>query len=263
MPDGLNHPPELAPPNPLLLLAEGRALLEVGLGLATAPLFRLAPRGDGHPVLVLPGFMASDRSTGHLRDVLTKLGHAAEGWDLGRNTGGIARLRELLFARLDALAQKTGRRVSLVGWSLGGVLARDLALHRPAYIRQVITLGSPFSGDIGANNVRRLYEMVAGEPIRRRPDAAHVARLAGDLGMPATAIFSKTDGVVNWRTCVLTPGPQAENIEIRGASHMALGFNPAALWAVADRLAQGEGVFTRFAKGGPFGPAYGKEDGVV
>jgi hypothetical protein len=87
-------------------------------------------------------------------------------------------------------------------------------------------------------------------------DAA--ARLAADLGVPATAIYSRTDGIVNWRTCVLTPNHHAENIEILGASHMALGFNAAAVWAVADRLAQPEGAFHRFRRRGPFAAGYGK-----
>jgi len=244
-------------PSRLLLLAEARAVLEVGLGLATAPLMRLAPRGDGHAVLVLPGFMASDRSTSHLRDVLQRLGYAAHGWEMGRNLGVVANLRQALRARLALLQGESGRRVSLVGWSLGGVLARDLALAMPDKVRRVITLGSPFSGDLGASNVRNLYDAVAGDRVRVRPDAALLARLAGDLGVPATAIYSRTDGIVNWRTSVLTPNEHAENIEILGASHLALGFNPAAVWAVADRLAQGEGQFTKFRRSGPFAGAYG------
>jgi pimeloyl-ACP methyl ester carboxylesterase len=248
----------LAPPSTLLLLAETRALLEVGFGLATAPLLRLAAKGDGHAVLILPGFLASDRSTGHLRDVLGKLGHAALGWELGRNLGGIGRLRHTLQQRLTRLHHETGRRVSLVGWSLGGVLARDLALHMPDKVRRVITLGSPFNGDLSANNVHRLYEQLSGEQITVRPMLDAAARLAADLGVPATAIYSRTDGIVNWRTCVLTPNHHAENIEILGASHMALGFNAAAVWAVADRLAQPEGAFHRFRRRGPFAAGYGK-----
>jgi pimeloyl-ACP methyl ester carboxylesterase len=248
---------QMQAPSRLLLLAEARAILEVGLGLATAPLMRLAPRGDGHAVLVLPGFMASDRSTGHLRDVLQQLGYAAHGWELGRNVGVVPQLREALRARLAALQSENGRRVSLVGWSLGGVLARDLALAMPEKVRCVVTLGSPFSGDLGANNVQSLYSAVAQGQARVRPDAALRARLAGDLGVPATAIYSRTDGIVNWRTCVLTPNHHAENIEILGASHLALGFNPAAVWAVADRLAQKEGHFSKFRRRGPFAGAYG------
>ena len=248
----------LSPPSPLLLLAEGRALLEVGFGIVTAPAMRLAPKGDGHTVLVLPGFLASDRSTSHLRDVLARLGHQAVGWDLGRNLGGIGRLRQALQQRLTQLHHESNRRVSLVGWSLGGVLARDLAYHMPEKVRRVITLGSPFNGDISANNVRRLYEQLSGEQVKIRPTLEAAARLAGDIGVPATAIYTRTDGVVNWRTCVLTPGPHAENIEILGASHLALGFNAAAVWAVADRLAQAEGAFARFRRRGPFAAGYGE-----
>jgi pimeloyl-ACP methyl ester carboxylesterase len=248
---------DLRAPSKLLLLAEGRALFEIGFGLAVAPALRLAPKGDGHTVLVLPGFMASDRSTAHLRDVLKKLGHNATGWDMGRNLGGIGRMRQALQDKLAHLHKESGRAVSLVGWSLGGVLARDMALAMPAQVRQVITLGSPFNGDIGANNVKRLYETLAKEsiPARTKPDA--LTRLAGDLGVPASAIYSRTDGVVNWRTCLLTPNHHAENIEILGASHLALGFHPAALWAVADRLSQPEGQFKKFRRRGPFAGGYG------
>lgn len=251
---------KLKPPPRWLLLAETRALLEIGFGLATAPAMRLAPKGDGHAVLVLPGFMASDRSTGHLRDVLVQLGHAAVGWEMGRNFGGVARLRQALQARLTVLHAESGRRVSLVGWSLGGVLARDLALSMPDKVRRVVTLGSPFNGEVAANNVHRLYERMSGEQIEMPAHAPGFARLAGDLGVPATAIYSRGDGVVNWRTSILTPNHHAENIEILGASHLALGFNAAAVWAVADRLAQPEGSFARFRRRGPFAPGYGAID---
>ena len=257
MPEAELNEKDLRAPSKLLLLAEGRALFEIGFGLAVAPALRLAPKGDGHTVLVLPGFMASDRSTAHLRDVLKKLGHNAIGWDMGRNLGGVGRMRQALKDKLAHLHTESGRAVSLVGWSLGGVLARDMALASPGHVRQVITLGSPFNGDIGANNVKRLYETLAKEQIPARISPASLARLAGDLGVPATAIYSRTDGVVNWKTCLLTPNHHAENIEIIGASHMGLGFHPAALWAVADRLAQPEGHMQKFRRQGPFFGAFG------
>jgi len=247
----------LRAPSTLLLLAEGRALLEIGFGLAVSPALRFAPKGDGHTVLVLPGFMASDRSTKHLRETLAKIGHATTGWDMGRNLGGVARMRKALQAKLATLHAESGRAVSLVGWSLGGVLARDLALSMPNHVRQVITLGSPFNGDIGANNVKRLYETVSREEIPVRTSPESLARLAGDLGVPATAIYSRTDGIVNWRTCLLTPNHHADNIELIGASHMAMGFHPAAIWAVADRLAQPEGHRQKFRRRGPFAGAFG------
>jgi pimeloyl-ACP methyl ester carboxylesterase len=253
---GLNEK-TLRAPSALLLLAEGRALFEIGFGLAVAPALRQAPKGDGHTVLVLPGFMASDSSTAHLRDVMKKLGHNAIGWDMGRNLGGVARMRQTLKDKLAKLHQQSGRTISLVGWSLGGVLARDLALEMPGHVRQVITLGSPFNGDIGANNVKRLYEALSKEQIPTRASPETLARLAGDLGVPATAIYSRTDGVVNWRTCLLNPNHHAENIEIVGASHMGLGFHPAALWATADRLAQPEANREKFRRRGPFAGAFG------
>jgi len=166
-------------------------------------------------------------------------------------------LRLALLERLGVLHRESGRKVSLVGWSLGGVLARDLALRAPQHVRQVVTLGSPFNGDITANNVRRLFEAVSGQQLRSGPLPVAALRLAGDLGLPATAIYSRSDGVVNWRTCILHPNHHAENIEVLGASHMALGFNPAVVWAVADRLAQAEGQFVKFRRRGPFAPAFG------
>ncbi|MFO1115444.1 MAG: alpha/beta hydrolase [Beijerinckiaceae bacterium] len=243
------------PPSLLLMLAEARALQEYGASLALAPLLLTAPRGDGHPVLVLPGFLASDTSTQMLRRYLRALGYGAVGWELGRNIGGFYGMRDNLRSRLARLHNETRRKISLVGWSLGGVFARDLALAVPDAVRSVITLGSPFSGDVKATNASRLYEQVTGE---RHADAQpqHLRALAGDLGLPTTSIYSRTDGVVHWRTSLAKENDHTENIEILLASHTGLGFNAAALWAVADRLAQPEGTFAPFGRGGPFALAY-------
>src|SRR5208283_4532089 len=118
----------LKPPCKLLWLAESRLLLELGFSITAAPLLLAAPRGDGHPILVLPGFLASDVSTRPLREYLKFLGYEAHAWDLGRNYGGVERLHGALLARLDAIYQSSGRRVSVIGWSLGGVYARLLAV---------------------------------------------------------------------------------------------------------------------------------------
>ena len=245
----------LKPPSLLLLLAEGRAFWELGTSLALAPALLTAPRGDGHPVLVLPGFMAGDGSTFVLRRYLRLLGYDAHGWELGRNSGGFYRMREGLRRRFAQVHNAAGRKVSLVGWSLGGIFARDLALAMPEGVRSVITLGSPFMGDVGATNVRRLYETVTGE---RLGDARSedLRALAGPLPMPTTSIYTRSDGVVNWRNSVANASPRTENIEVILASHMGLGVNAAALWAIADRLAQADGDFKPFGRGGPFGLAY-------
>jgi hypothetical protein len=245
----------LKPPSKLLLLAECRAVGELALGLASLPALATAPRGDGHTVLVLPGFLTSDKSTEFLRGVLSHLGYNAVGWDMGRNTGGLYSRRAPLRDKLESLQRESGRRVSIVGWSLGGVYARDLALGAPEHVRRIVTLGTPFTGDLRANNVGRLYDHVSGEnPEHAQP--ADIAALAGDLPVPATSIYSRTDGIVHWRTSQVRPSAQAENIEVWGASHIGLGVNPAVVWAVADRLAQREGEFALFGRTGPFALAY-------
>src|SRR5579871_692329 len=130
-----------------LLLAEARGILEFNASLVLSPLLMRAPRGDGHPVLALPGFLASDLSMMPLRRYLGELGYDTHAWRMGRNTGGINRMRGALLDRLEEIHSATGRKVSVVGWSLGGVYARDLALRAPEMVRYVITLASPFAGD--------------------------------------------------------------------------------------------------------------------
>ena len=142
----------------------------------------------------------------------------------------------------------------MVGWSLGGVYARDLALQAPEMVRNVVTLGSPFANDIRATNATRLYEALSGEGVEDNSELR--TAIAGDLPVPTTSIYSRSDGVVNWHTCVLRPSTTAENIEVHLASHIGLGVNAAALWAVADRLAQPEGEFRQFDRSGPFAIAY-------
>jgi pimeloyl-ACP methyl ester carboxylesterase len=165
----------------------------------------------------------------------------------------------LLRDRLAAIHEATHRKVSLVGWSLGGVYARDLALHMPDAVRSVTTLGSPFANDISASSIRKLYETLSGETVAdARID--DIEALGGDLPVPATAIFTKSDGIVHWRTCLVKENARAENIEIVLASHTGLGVNPAALWAIADRLAQPEGTFKPFDRTGPFMLAYGRPE---
>ena len=251
--------PKLKPPSGAMVLAEARALIEWNACLMMAPVLMRAPRGDGHPVLVLPGFLAGDLSTSLLRRYLGRLGYEPHAWDLGRNFGGVYRMREQLRERLAFVHEKAKRKVSLVGWSLGGVYARDLALRMPEAVRSVITLGSPFANDVTASSIRKLYELLSGELIS---DARieDIQALAGDLPVPATSIFTKSDGIVHWRTCLLQENARAENIELVLASHAGLGVNAAALWVVADRLAQPEGTFRPFNRLGPFMLAYGRRE---
>lgn len=236
------------PPSPFWTLAEGRAFLELGAFYMTRPLLSHLPKGDGHAVQVLPGFMATNTSTVPLRRLLKKLGYDAHGWDSGRNV----RVDNALIARLEAqlkrLNDESGRKVSLVGWSLGGVLARELAKLHPDRVRLVISLGSPISDDRNHTNASRLFERLNG----KEPEAMRGGRFRG-LGeappVPTTSILTKTDGIVHWRGSVQKPtATPSENIEVY-ASHIGLGVNPSVMVAIADRLAQPEG------KWAPFKPA--------
>lgn len=232
-------------PSPLLTLIEGRAVLEFAALLASYPILRRLPRGDGHSVLVLPGLGASDRSTGPLRAFLKDRGYDAHGWSMGRNVGPRQGQREALADLLQGLREKSKRKVSLIGWSLGGIYAREISKRLPDSVRLVITLGSPFANP-GATAVRRIYEALRGEPITGAPD---FTRFRAAPPVPSTAIFSKSDGVVAWQSCLEPDGPQTENIEVEG-SHVGLGVNPVALYVVADRLAQAEDAWAPFDRKG-------------
>lgn len=249
-------------PDRRLAYAEGpRVFAEFAALMSTAPFLAQAPRGDGHPVLVMPGYGGSDRSTLVLRRFLGALGHSAQPWNLGRNQGpATPDLLVQLPARLRELFAASGeRRVSLVGWSLGGVYARLLAHLHPDQVRQVITLGSPFAGSPRSTTVYPLVRGMSDVPLEQLP-THHLRLLAGEPlpGIPSTAIFSKSDGIVPWQIASQRPTETAENIEVYG-SHVGLGFNPAVLYAVADRLANPEGEWRPFQRRGwklaVYGPA--------
>ena len=236
----------IKPPGPLLVALEARAPWEFGLGLAAYPLLAQTPKGDGHPVLVLPGLAAGDLSTLPLRQFLKERGYDAHGWDLGLNFGPRPGILESARHRLQQLYRASGRTVSLLGWSLGGVYARELAKLEPDKSRQVITLGTPFTGEPKATNAWRVFEFTSGTTLG---DAAMHRQIAEPPPVPTTSIFSRTDGVVAWQNSLETVTAIAENIEIQ-ASHVGMGVNPAALYAIADRLAQPEGRWRPFTREG-------------
>lgn len=245
-------------PSALLALTElPRALVELGSLSIAGPMLARAPKGDGHPVLVLPGFVASDASTAVLRRYLTQLGYDAHAWELGRNLGpkAIGKEGEKLVQRLRAVHGLTGEKVSLVGWSLGGVMARLLARRAPDAVRQVITLGSPFAGSPKASNVWRAYEVLTGQKIDDAHTKSQLAEVAAPPPVPATAIYSREDGIVAWQNCLEPAGPESENIQVHG-SHCGLGVNPSVLYAIADRLAQPADDWHPFAAKGLMGLMY-------
>lgn len=232
-------------PSRLLLLAELRGFWEAGATLALWPLLQTAPRGDGHPVLVLPGLVASDSSTSLLRRYLKGRGYDVHGWGLGRNFGPRAGVEAAMIKKMEDLHARDGRKVSLIGWSLGGVYARLLANRRPELVRDVMTLGSPFTGSPRATNAWRVYEGVSGQSSH---DATRMQHVTPTPPVPTTSIFSRSDGIVAWRCSLETPGPASENIEVLG-SHIGLGSHPAVLYALADRLSQPEGDWKPFQRG--------------
>ena len=243
-------PRDAEPPHAFWTLVEGRAMLELGLFYASRPMLASLPKGDGHAVMILPGFMASNSSTAPMRGVLSSLGYDAHGWDSGRNV----RVDNALIARLEKqltqLFKNGGRKVSLIGWSLGGVLARELAKLHPEKVRLVISLGSPISDDRNHTHARRLFELLNGkepEPMQ----GGQFRALDEAPPVPTTSIFTKTDGIVHWRGSVQHPdktsgGHPTENIQVH-ASHCGLGVNPSVMVAMADRLALPEGAWRPFA----------------
>ena len=241
---------EARPPSRLLTLAEpGRAFGELASFYALRPLLSTLPRGDGHGVLVLPGFMASDYSTAPLRSLLSDLGYDAAGWNLGRNVRIDNARIEAMMCCVEELHERTAGKVSIVGWSLGGVFARELAKMAPEKVRGVISLGSPISDDRGHTNAARLFEYLNGkepEPMQ----GGNFRKLAEAPPVPTTSILTRTDGVVHWRGSVQCGDREdCENIEVL-ASHCGLGVNPAAVYAIADRLAQAEGAWKPFRASG-------------
>lgn len=236
-----------APSLLLALLEAPRALTEASTLIPARSLLKNLPPGDGHAVMTLPGFLASDRSTRVLRQYMREWGYDAFRWDLGRNLGLTTErdLEKLLDERLQWLFDASGGKVSLVGWSLGGLLAREMARRHPELVRTVITLGSPL-GNPRATNAWRLYEILSGIHIDDAAIRMRIERVREPLSeVPMTAIYSKSDAVVSWQIARLPDGELCENIGIN-TSHFGMGFNPAVLFAIADRLRQAEGRWSPF-----------------
>ena len=233
-----------APPK-IFTALESRAGLEFLSWRASRRLLNALPKGDGHPVLVLPGFTAADGSTLELRALLRRLEYRTYGWKLGTNMGPTPAVVEGLEKRLRYISDREGKPVTVIGWSLGGIYARDLARRVPSQVRQVITLGSPFRmlpGDPSA--AKRVWNSV--EPFHHSGAMARMAAVDHELlPVPSTSVYTRTDGIVHWRTCLETKGPQSHNVEVFG-SHCGLGFNPSVALVVADRLAQDPATWKKF-----------------
>ena len=178
----------------------------------------MGPRGpeDGPPALVIPGFIANDRTVMELRRALAEGGWRVHPWNIGWNTGARPDTIEQLAKRLDEISP--GKPVLVVGWSLGGVFARELARAHPDRVSAVVTLGSPFSGDPKLNNVWRLYEWVAGHPV----DAPPIDRIPDKPPVPTLAIWSRADGIVSPRAAKGLAEESDKTVEFT-CNHMAFG----------------------------------------
>ncbi|MFT5693028.1 MAG: pimeloyl-ACP methyl ester carboxylesterase [Oceanicoccus sp.] len=201
------------------------------------PILNQIPAGDGHGIFIIPGLGASDRSTFFLRRFLEGKGYQCSGWGMGRNlgverSGGVNQLNDK-FMEFQA---KTGGKVSLIGWSLGGVHARRLARLHKDIVRQVISLGSPINGAPIDTRVWEVYQQLNRRVVNADRSEHGSNRLFKTIEIPSTSIYSKSDGIVPWRFSLEKEAFQADNIEVV-ASHIGLGVNPSVFYIIANRLA--------------------------
>ena len=225
------------------LMAEARAPLEAAALIPSMPMLMRAPRGDGHHVVVIPPFGAGDAFTTVVRWYLGRLGYTVHRWGRAEILA-LHRLSTVAIYRLQELAGQADAKVSVIGHSLGGIYAREVARAAPEHVRRVITVGSPFAGDLKANVVWPMYEAATGTRINSIPPEI-MARLNEPLPVPSTAIYSRSDGVVSWKSCLDVEAENAENIKVQG-SHIGLLHNPAVFYVIADRLSQPEGTHVPF-----------------
>ena len=228
---------------PASRLLELRAAGELGLFLAATPLLHAAPRGPSRRVMVLPGFVVGDTSTAPLRMLLGRLGHEPTGWRLGRNLGPTDEVIDGMVHRLREEADKAGAPIPLIGWSLGGIYARVLGQENPDLVDQVITLGSPFNiGVDERTSVSGIWDSLG----RHRQFVRDRASLDVDsIPMPSTSVYTRTDGIVAWQSCLQSESERSENIEVYG-SHCGLGVNVAVAYLIADRLTRTDSNWSQF-----------------
>lgn len=236
---------QIQPPSHLELLLETRTVLELGRYFVTPQPSQGLPRGDGHPVLVIPGFLVGDTSTYVLRQFLDSLGYATHPWDLGLNVGFYESRLEVLSKKIKAMAEASNQAVSIIGWSLGGLYTRELARHQPELVRQVITLGTPFARSLNASRIRPFYEWVSGNRTQE-VDPELFERIQSPPPVPTTAIYTQSDGIVAWETTMeQEESDTVQNICVEG-SHCGLGHNLEVLAIIADRLSQPKGQWRRY-----------------
>lgn len=226
---------ELKEPGPLHLFREMRMPFDFASLPLRAINLNKAPRGNGEPVMVLPGYLADDNSTWVIRAYLDYLGYDVRGWGLGFNRGGVRKLAAALTSQLEEMMTKDGKAVRLVGQSLGGVISREIARQRPYLVDRIITLGSPVVGGPKYTSFSTFYRMLTGDNVD------HVENLIKErnripIKTPITAIYSRSDGVVAWQACIDNDNPNVEHVEV-SSSHGGMGVNGIVLEIIAERLA--------------------------
>jgi pimeloyl-ACP methyl ester carboxylesterase len=252
--------PHVGAPSTLSSLLESRIFLELALLPASLPLLMQAPPGDGHPVLLVPGFMAGESTLVALKVFLQNKGYDVHTWGLGRNVGFRSKHANALPQKIRYLHHTTGRKVSLVGWSLGGVFSMYGAQSTVECVRSIVTLGSPVSVDMVGNQspptLKALYRLVShrlGASAHLMQPRAKAMREHRRLAIPTSCLYSLTDGVVPPQEATIDGDPAMhENIRVPGC-HIGLGFNGIVLAIIADRLAQPEGDWKPFEPEGMLG----------
>jgi pimeloyl-ACP methyl ester carboxylesterase len=255
--------PHTGRPSVLSSALEMRFFMELATLPWLWPVLATAPHGDGHPVLLLPGFMGSEASLIGLELYLRGRGYDVQTWGLGRNVGFHAKHANALEQKIRHMHHTTGQKVSLVGWSLGGVFALYGAHQAGECVRNVITLGSPISVDAAGSAspplVKAMYRLIAhpmGPAAHSMQPRAKKLRERAQLSMPLSCLYSLSDGVVPPQEATVDGNPALhENIRVP-SSHVGLGFNAAVLWIVAERLSQPLGRWQPFVPSGPLGHAY-------
>jgi pimeloyl-ACP methyl ester carboxylesterase len=220
------------PPTTRTALGELATALGAVRLVGAVPRLSSAPRGDGHLVVDIPGWRAPEVTGAPLRAYLRAWGYDARGWGFGTNLGDPRRDVERLAGRLLDLVDEVGSPASLVGWSLGGVIAREVARRHPDAVRRVITYGTPVVGGPSHTTVARAQGGGSGAGrVTRRLDAAAPVRV------PLTAVFSKRDGIVSWQACIDRSSPDVEHVEV-SSTHLGMGVDPDVWAIVADRLSR-------------------------
>ena len=225
---------EIKAPSFLDTAGEVLTPLEFARLMAAAPSLVRQQRGAGEPVIVLPGLGASNISTAVMRSYLSWLGYNVQGWNLGRNNGNVGAMVPLVADQIRQTHRQTASKVNVIGWSLGGVIAREVARDYPIAVSQIITMGSPLVGGPKYTTFGRFYEDNGAD--LDAIEARIAERERRPITVPVTSIYSKRDGIVGWQASIDKTNAQAEHFEV-GATHLGLGISPDVFKILARKLA--------------------------